>query len=66
MRFTHPDMFQRAVPYTTRTVFHREEAEVADYRIIDEEQFNVWSTADRFMFVEFVEEHLLDSQANHK
>ena len=51
-------MFHKAVPFTTRTVFHAEESEKVDYKLIDEDQFNVWSSTDKFMFVEFIEEQL--------
>jgi guanylate kinase len=42
---------------TTRKIFKKSETPGADYKVIPEEQFNVWSSLNKFMFVEFVEEN---------
>lgn len=56
LRFQHPDLFEKVLPYTNRTEFLDDEALNTDYKRIDQIEFNDLLDNDELLFVEQIDE----------
>ena len=51
LRFKHQNIFQKAIPLTTRTIFRKEENPHLDYKAVTESNFDELFRNNEFMFV---------------